>query len=148
MAIRSSSHTITYKKEVSDVPLKLLLVTVAEIVGADLVVHSGDRRHVPKGGAKKSLHKPGRAADLHAVGVSDAVVFERLKAQQDRLVEKAPINRFQVLRHGPHTATEGPHIHIGDYHLIRAEVKGTGVEFWTEGLTPDTKGKYSRVKDA
>jgi hypothetical protein len=45
-------------------------------------------------------------------------------------------------------AIEGPHIHVGDYHLIRAEVKGTGVEFWTEGLTPDTKGKYTRVKDA
>ena len=28
MAIKSSSHQITYKKEVSDVPLKLFLVTV------------------------------------------------------------------------------------------------------------------------
>jgi hypothetical protein len=147
VAVRTSSPKVTYKKTVSDVSLKLLLVNVAEIVGADLVVHSGDRAHTPKGGAKKSLHKHSRAADLHAVGVSDAVVFERLRANKKKLEQCSSIGRFQVLRHGPYTKTEGAHIHIGDFHLIRAEVKGTGVEFWTEGLTPQTKGKYSRLPD-
>jgi len=147
VAIRTASPTVTYKRSVSDVSLKLLLVTVAEIIGADLVVHSGDRDHTPKGGAKKSLHKASRAADLHAVGISDGAAFQRLRDNKERLMQRAPINRFQVLLHGPHTSTEGPHIHIGDYHLIRAELRGTGVEFWTEGLTAATKGKYSRLEE-
>ena len=147
MSVRTTPPKVVYKKTVSDVSLKLLLVRVAEILGSDITVHSGDRDHIPKGGAKKSLHLPGRAADFHAVGITDAVAFERLKDHKDRLADKAPINRFQVLRHGPYTKTEAPHLHIGDYHLIRAEVKGTGVEFWTEGLTAATKGKYSRVQD-
>jgi hypothetical protein len=147
MAVRHHrSPKVLYKKEVSDVPLKLLLVVVAEILQTDIKVHSGDRSFVPMGGSKTSHHLAGRAADFHAVGMSDEDAFEALRAARDKLETRAPINRFQVLRHGPFTTTEGPHLHIGEYPLIKALVKGVGLTFWVEGINSATGGKYSEVK--
>lgn len=127
--------SISYNgKKVSDPALRNKLQQVADFFGRHITVTSGDRDFVPKGGSKTSLHLEHRAVDLHVDGLSDAQVFSQLKSSG--LLAKG----FEVIRHGPYTATGGPHVHIGHYdNTSRAS------EFKVEGLTPGTGGTYRRV---
>ena len=136
--------SVYYTKKVSDLEIKLILQCIADAVGSNLSVHSGDRDFRPKGGAKRSLHMAHRAADIHAEGISDAVLFRTIKAEREKIFTSF-IHRYQVLHHGKYTETEGEHVHIGDYQFIKAVTMGPGITFLIEGMTPKTKGVYSEV---
>jgi hypothetical protein len=141
--LRSKSPEVHYKKNVSDTWLRRFLVAVAHLCGGDVTVHSGDREFVPKGGSKKSQHLLGRAADLKVSGLSPKQVFERLSNAAEQL--PAPLARYQILHHGPFTATEAEHVHIGRYGFLQKESDRPGFDFWVEGDSLTTRGKYRKV---
>ena len=134
--------SVTYRKHVSDIQLQLVLGRIAEILGYALTVHSGDRDFRPKGSPGKSLHLHHRAADFHVSGLTDQQAFDVLRRKRSEL-GPLPIHRLQIIHHGRYTETEGEHLHIGDYALIRALALGPGVTFLNEGTTPQTTGHYS-----
>jgi hypothetical protein len=125
-------------KTVSDPSVRKVLGRVASDVRANVNVSSGDRSSVPRGGSPKSHHLEHRAADFHVSGRTDKAVFGQLKAYKKSIFDKN--HKYQVILHGPFTATTGPHVHIGRYK------DGKGVVFYKEGTTKGTKGKYERVK--
>jgi len=137
--------TVEYKKAVSDPWLRRLLASISAAIGADMAVHSGDRNFVPQGGSKKSQHLDGRAADFKVKGYTPEQVFQKLRSAAAAL--PAPMGaRYQVLYHGKHTATEAEHVHIGRYHFLdQKKSTRSGFDFWVEGDTPQTKGKYRQV---
>jgi len=98
-------------------------------------VTSGDRDFVPTGGSKTSAHLDGNAADFHVQGFTDSQVDANLKSSD------SPVKTgFNVIQHGPDTATEGAHVHID------TENKGgpnAPTRFEHEGMSPETTGHYS-----
>jgi hypothetical protein len=138
------SGKVHYSKPVSDIELQLIIKRIAECGGTTITVHSGDRDFRAKGSPKKSLHLHHRAADVHASGLTDTDLFELLRAKKDEIFNSV-VHRYQVIHHGKFTETEGEHVHIGDYHQIKALVVGLGVSFFVEGMSPATKGKYDLV---
>src|SRR5262245_32934295 len=129
-------------KAVSDAFLKQFMESVASLLASRVTVHSGDRHHIPKGGAKKSLHLSGRAADFHIDGMSDAEGFRFLWLHKAKL-PSSEIDRYQVLHHGAHTETEAEHLHLGHYQMVQALVVGPGITFLVEGQSPGTRGRYA-----
>jgi hypothetical protein len=140
----SKFGAVHYHKPVSDVELQLIVKRIADRLGTSITVHSGDRDFRPKGSPKKSLHLSHRAADVHAEGITDAALFELLLAKKSEIFDSVS-HRYQVIHHGRFTETEGEHVHIGDYQLIKALVVGPGINFFVEGMTPATKGHYRIV---
>ena len=135
---------VTYQRPVSDIQLRIVIEQIAELLGRGLRVHSGDRDYRPAGSPKRSLHLAHRAADFHVAGMSDQHAFQLLKQSRKKLPTSG-IHRYQIIHHGPHTETEGEHLHIGDYQFIKSLLVGPGVTFLVEGLSPRTKGVYSVV---
>lgn len=144
--IKVNRPSVKYNKPVSCTWLKRFLEAVAATVGGEITVHSGDRDHVPQGGSKTSQHLKGRAADLKVSGFSPKQVFDRLLAAGETL--PSPMRaRYQILYHGKHTATEAEHVHVGRYSFFDEKKSSlAGFDFWMEGATPETRGKYSLVK--
>jgi hypothetical protein len=126
------SGTVVYRKPVSDAALQAKLQELADAFGWTINVTSGDRTSRPKGSPKGSLHLAKRAADFHVAGVSDAEVFADLEADPELFG-----TGYQVIEHGPFTATTGPHIHLGHY-----ADDSHPTDFWVEGLTKRGRGKY------
>lgn len=146
--MKSSSSvppTLEYAKPVSDPWLRRLMVSVTAALGTSVTVYSGDRNFVPKGGSRKSHHLEGRAVDFSARGLTPEQIFEKLRGAAKSL--PAPMGaRYQILFHGKHTATGGAHVHIGRYHFLDAEKNArSGFDFWIEGDTRETHGKYRKV---
>ncbi|MGI9034797.1 MAG: D-Ala-D-Ala carboxypeptidase family metallohydrolase [Pyrinomonadaceae bacterium] len=122
---------------VSDKPLRITLQSIADSLGTNLSITSGDRNvALSMGGKKRSLHLKHQAADFHASGLSDAQVFAQLKAQMNNIFDHS--QAYEVIHHGPYTETTGPHIHVGRY----GDGRSPAVYFKKEGLTPATKGDY------
>jgi len=140
----TKNGTVHYRKHVSDVELQLILKRTADALGTVITVHSGDRDFRPKGSPAKSLHLPHRAADIHAAGISDSALFQKLLDGRAEIF-KSVVHRYEVIHHGKFTATEGEHVHIGDYHFIKADTDGAGIVFKEEGIAPTTKGRYTVV---
>jgi hypothetical protein len=134
---------VHYKKPVSDMELQLIVKRIADAVGI-VTVHSGDRDFRPQGSPKHSLHLSHRAADLHAEGMTDSALFDFLRGHKGDIFKSA-VHRYQVIHHGRFTETEGEHIHLGDYHLIKSYTTGPGVSFFVEGMTPASRGVYTPV---
>jgi peptidoglycan hydrolase-like protein with peptidoglycan-binding domain len=118
---------------VSDSRLRAKMEQIADYFGRNITVTSGDRDYVPPGGSSTSLHLAHRAVDLHVNGLSDAYVFSRLRASG------ILNNGYEVIRHGPFTATGGPHVHIGRYG------DGRQSSFKIEGTSPRNRGVYIHV---
>lgn len=137
--------TVYYRKHVSDVELQLILKRIAQSLGTNLTVHSGDREFRPKGSPSKSLHLSHRAADVHAEGLPDTDLFRELLTNRTKIFDSV-VHRYQVIHHGRFTETEGEHVHIGDYHFVKALAAGPGISFFEEGMTPATKGHYTLRK--
>jgi hypothetical protein len=135
---------VHFNKPVTDVDLHLVLDKIALALGTNIVVHSGDRDYRPKGSPSRSLHLSHRAADLHAPGMSDDLLFNRVQAAKTTIFGSA-VNSYQVIHHGKFSETEGEHVHIGHYQLIKAFSTGPGVSFWVEGITADGKGVYRKL---
>jgi uncharacterized protein YcbK (DUF882 family) len=100
-----------------------------------VIVTSGDRSFVPKGGAKNSEHLKGHAADFHVRGMSDSKVFNDLKGG------RALPNGLKLIEHGLFTTTEGPHL-----HLDTSPGLGATPRFVVEGLSRQTAGVYTVVQ--
>jgi hypothetical protein len=135
---------VHFIKPVSDNALRLILNEIAQTLGTNVIVHSGDRDYRPKGSPSRSLHLSHRAADLHAPGMTDDLLFGKLQAAKAKIFHSA-INSYQVIHHGKFSETEGEHVHIGHYQLIKSFVTGPGVSFWAEGIIPGSKGHYRMI---
>lgn len=132
---------------VSDERVRETLERIADALGRGIVVTSGDRGHVPTGGAKDSLHLIHQAADFHCNGLTDAQAFQWIRMKRQEIFGRASGLgfRFQIIHHGSHTITQGEHIHLGHVSESRhGQLRG----FVVEGLTSSTKGKYKTVEDA
>jgi len=125
-------------KTVSDKNIRDVLQRIADKLGADVNVTSGDRNYVPPGGSLRSDHLKKRAADFLVSGKSLKDVFEELRNSKSDIFDKD--KRYQVIHHGKYTGTGGPHIHIGRQNRV------PGIEFKNEGVSPETKGRYNPVE--
>lgn len=141
MLLPDPSVTIRGRKSVSDAFLREFMDGLARNLGLSIAVHSGDRDHRPKGSPSRSLHLAHRAADFHIRGMSDERGFAFLW-QHRKSLPMSEIDRYQIIHHGKFTATEGEHLHVGHYQMIKAYAAGPGVTFWTEGRTVGSKGHY------
>jgi hypothetical protein len=130
-------------KVTSDPEVRAVFEAIAQALNSTPVYTSGDREQPVKGGASRSDHLIHRAQDGHIKGRSDAEVFEHLRSNP----ELVPETGYQVIQHGPHTATQGGHIHIGRAPDDHARYSRPS-EFMVEGLSPATRGKYQVVKVA
>ena len=129
---------VIYAKHTSDEDLKIVMERISRFMNATITVHSGDRNYVPTGGSTTSLHLKCRAVDFHPPNLSHAAGFELLKNSMSQIFDLT--EAYEVIYHGDHTQTGGKHLHIGRY----GEGREGYVDFKTEGLTPATKGHYSR----
>jgi hypothetical protein len=132
---------IRHGKALSDTFVRQFLDSLVRELGVSVTVHSGDRDHRPKGSPSKSLHLAHRAADFHVRGMTDARAFQLLWQQRSKL-STSVIDRYQIIHHGPHTETEGEHIHIGHYTMLKAYLTGPGITFFTEGVDAFSSGHY------
>jgi Peptidase M15 len=129
--------TVNYNnKKVSDEGIRNFLHKVAAYFNRNVNVTSGDRNYVPPGGSRTSHHLAHRAADFHVNGKTDREVYDALKSDPSFFFH--PDCRYQVILHGVYTATGGQHLHCGRY------LDGSGVAFYTEGLTKSQRGKYTK----
>lgn len=130
---------------VSDQRIRAVLENIAREVGQSVRLTSGDRNVRPKGSPKSSLHLINEAVDFHIEGISDETAFMliRMKRKEIFCDEKGDAFRYQIIRHGSHTATQAAHIHLS-YSPADGEVRYCG--FLIEGITPATKGQYSQVE--
>ncbi len=122
-------------KTVSDENVKTVLGNIANTLKGDISVTSGDRNSVPSGGSQTSLHLQKRAADFSVSGYTLASAFAELKKNKADIFDSD--KKYEVIHHGEHTETGGAHLHVGRF------ATGTGAHFKVEGLTQDTKGKYT-----
>ena len=122
-------------KTVSDENIKTVLGRIATRLGGDVSVTSGDRNYVPQGGSQTSLHIGKRAADFSVSGFSLGSAFAQLKAHEKEIFDND--KKYEVIHHGTHTATGGPHLHV------RRFSEGVGVGWLVEGLEATGKGVYS-----
>lgn len=131
--------------DVSDQRLRDTLENIAREIGQSVRVTSGDRVGVPKGGSKRSLHLTNQAVDFHIEGISDETAFTLIRSRRKAIFGDAKGNgfRYQIIRHGPHTETQGAHLHLGYVPDGRA---GYLRGFVAEGVTQAGKGHYSHVE--
>ncbi|MBS1793437.1 MAG: hypothetical protein JSS81_06260 [Acidobacteria bacterium] len=122
-------------KTVSDTEIKNVLQAICDFFEADVNVTSGDRNYVPPGGSPTSMHLKNRAADFHVSGYDDGTVYMYLKVFASAFFASG--NNYEVIWHGIHTNTTGPHIHV-------ARLGSTGewgtVKFMREGTTSSNVG--------
>ena len=121
-------------KTVSDANIKTVLQRIADQLSKNVEITSGDRTCVYKGGSKTSHHIKKRAADFYIPGYTMQQTFDKIKNKKSDIFDSD--KNYQVIHHGPCTATGGQHIHVGRY------ASGSGVSFLVEGLTAAGKGKY------
>ena len=131
---------------VSDERLREVLERIADETGHVVRVTSGDRDFVPKGGSPKSLHLINEAVDFRVEGLSDEQAFTLIRMKRRKIFGDATGDafRFQLLRHGASTETQGAHLHLG---YVPEGFRFSSRGFLVEGLTPLTKGQYMRVED-
>lgn len=127
----------------SDPEVKVVFDGIAASMQATPVYTSGDRDRPVADGSRRSDHLAARAQDGHVQGHTDAQVFAHLKANPALIPPKG----YQVIHHGPHTVTQGGHIHIGRAPDGHARCSRPS-QFLVEGLTPQTRGIYTVVKVA
>jgi hypothetical protein len=129
--------TVIYgKRRVSDIRLQDMLQHIAQTLGRDIRVTSGDRSSIVQGSSSKSLHLINEAVDFHVIGLSDAEAFQIIR--EDRTIifgqETGAAYRWQLIRHGPHTKTNAPHLHLG-FSPLDGPIVNRG--FLVEGLVPN-----------
>lgn len=130
--------TVNYNgRTISDQTVKDVLQNMSDYFQADVNVTSGDRDYVPEGGSTTSLHLNKRAADFHVDGIDDSVVYLNLRNLGYNSVFESG-HGYEFIWHGVHTATGGPHIHMGRYSSATISY----VKFKKEGITEDGAGKY------
>jgi hypothetical protein len=131
---------------VGDKRLRDVLERIADETGHVVRVTSGDRDFVPKGGSPKSLHLINEAVDFHVEGLSDELAFTLIRMKRQRIFGDATDDafRFQLLQHGANTETQAAHLHLG---FVPEGFRSSSRGFLVEGLTPGTKGQYTRVED-
>ena len=126
--VEYNGHTVT------DANVRQALADISVYTASSTVyVTSGDRDVVPPGGARDSAHLTGQAADLHILGMTDTTADNALKSPA------SPIrNGFRLIQHGPHTITQGAHLHLDSRNQA-----GRPTGFIHEGMTPLQRGIYS-----
>lgn len=123
---------------VSDPDVRAVLERIAGTLSHDVKVTSGDRDYVPSGGSKTSDHLTHHAADFHVEGIPDSSAFDAIRSQADSIFDRD--SHYQFIYHGPHTSTQGEHLHVG-----HGTAHTHGVDFKVEGLGPADGGHYSLI---
>ncbi|MES2298733.1 MAG: D-Ala-D-Ala carboxypeptidase family metallohydrolase [Pseudomonadota bacterium] len=121
---------------VSDPDTREMLEKISDCLDRSVLVTSGDRSSVPKGGARDSMHLTHMAADFHVSGMTDRAAFRAIKDRGTEIFGDSM--EFQLIWHGSSTQTAGPHLHLGNAAMV-AHKRG----FWQEGVT--SKGVYQRL---
>ena len=131
-----SGVSVKYNKHtVSDARVRQALDSVMMSYGRTVNVVSGDRDFVPKGGALKSPHLKGQAADFHVMGVADDTAFQKLQEAGSPVSDG-----LRLIKHGPFTQTEAAHLHVDS----RNEADASTI-FMTEGTAKTNTGVYTPV---
>ncbi len=126
---------VLYKgKKLSDNTMKGVLTKIAATLGS-VHVTSADRNHVPKGGAKDSLHLQKQAVDFGIQGYTIEQGFKKIYEKRKEIF--GDTGSYEIIYHGKYTKTGGKHIHIGRFSV------GKGLKFYTEGVVLGKKG-YSK----
>lgn len=124
-------------KTVSDDEIKTVLRQIADLLGKDINVTSGDRNYVPPGGSPTSLHLSHRAVDFHLAGMDDGAAYQQIKINSYYIFSSS--HGYEFIWHGDYTGTGGPHLHLGRFG---AATPGY-VRCIKEGITSTGKGVYS-----
>ncbi len=124
-------------KNITDEEVKNVLQAIADTLGRNVNVTSGDRRKpLDVGAGKGSPHLFGRAADFHVQGLTDEIAYQKIKKFHESIFASG--FGYQLLWHGPYTETTGQHIHISRFN---GSTSGT-VQCVKEGDRPENKKKY------
>ena len=116
--------------KVSDPLVRQVLERIARKSGRSVILTSGDRNYVPRGGSRTSLHLLRRAADFKVSGMSLSSVFNLIRTNKSTILANGG---FEVIYHRPGTITGGPHIHVGR--------RGSSADT----LQTERRGRYTRV---
>lgn len=95
---------------VSDSLVRQALERLSAVTGKRVILTSGDRNHVPRGGSRTSLHLAHRAADFYVEGMGLEQAFNVIRQHRETILAGGG---FEVIWHGPNTSTGGPHLHLG-----------------------------------
>ena len=107
----AGSGRVNYGRyRVSDPLVRQVLERIAAQTGRTVILTSGDRNYVPRGGSRTSLHLLRRAADFKVQGMSLSSVFSVIRNNRSTILAGAG---FEVIYHQPGTNTGGPHLHVG-----------------------------------
>ena len=110
---------------VSDPLVRQVLERIAAQTGRTVIVTSGDRSYVPRGGSRTSLHLLRRAADFKVEGMGLRQAFDLVRGNSGSILSGAG---FELIYHAPGTSTNAPHLHVGrrgsSSDKIRIETRG------------------------
>lgn len=136
---------VTYLKTVSDQNLHTILQRIADLLGKDIAVHSGDRPGTQqvKGSNPGSLHVAHRAADFHIKGITDTQGYAFFKENMNKIFDQT--EAYEVIQHRPGGATEGPHLHIGRYGEGAKGQRSGYIDFKLDGLEYGKHYNVTRV---
>ncbi|WP_321470782.1 RHS repeat-associated core domain-containing protein [uncultured Paludibaculum sp.] len=129
VSVRYNNHTVSDKR------VRTALDGIMMSFGKSVNVVSGDRNVVPKGGATKSAHLTGQAADFHIISVADNTAFQKLQENSSPVSEG-----LRLIKHGPFTQTEAAHL-----HLDSRNDPDSATSFMTEGTEETNRGVYTTV---
>jgi hypothetical protein len=122
---------------VTDEEIKNVLQAIADVLGRNVNVSSGDRRKpLDVGAGKGSHHLIGTAADFHVQGLTDEMAYQKIKRFHESIFARG--NRYELIWHGPNTGTKGQHVHISRFK----NSSSGSVECMKEGDRPQNKNKY------
>ena len=118
-------------KTISDKKVIEVLKRIAKTIGT-VVITSGDRSTVPKGGSKNSRHLKHMAADfgISGYGLTQWFGFKEIYKKRKEIFMDG--GRYEILFHGKHDLCK-PHIHIGRF------TTGSGLSFKTRGVKKGEK---------
>ena len=109
-ARRPKGRVLNRGHRVSDPVLRRALERISAVAGKPVVLTSGDRNYVPSGGSHRSLHMANRAADFYVEGLTLQQAFDLIRRNRGEVLVGGG---FELILHGPHTQTTGPHLHLG-----------------------------------
>ena len=95
---------------VSDAKVRGFLERLSARTGQAVVLTSGDRDFVPRGGSRNSLHLQKRAADFYVEGQTLRQTWEVIRRHRGELLGDSA---YEVIWHDVNTNTGGPHLHVG-----------------------------------
>jgi len=93
-------------QNITDEEVKNVLQAIAEVLGRNVNVTSGNhRKPLDVGAGKGSPHLHGRAADFHVQGLTDEIAYQKIKKFHESIFARG--YGYQLLWHGPLYRNDG-----------------------------------------